>query len=96
MGLSFLIIFIMADVGSLIGGYASGALIKKGWSINKPRKITMLVCAVIILPVSLVLVIAHKWLAVFLIGLAAAGHQSWSINGYTLVRMFSPKNNCIC
>jgi MFS transporter, ACS family, hexuronate transporter len=91
IGLPFLVIFIMADAGSLLGGYASGALIKNGWSINKARKITMLVCAIIILPVSLVPVIASKWLAVFLIGLGAAGHQSWSINGYTLVPDVFPK-----
>jgi ACS family hexuronate transporter-like MFS transporter len=91
IGLPFLIIFIMADAGSLIGGYVSGALIKKGWSINKSRKLTMLFCAIIILPVSFVPVIASKWIAVFLIGLAAAGHQSWSINGYTLVSDVFPK-----
>jgi len=91
IGLPFLIIFVMADAGSLIGGYTSGALIKKGWSINKARKITMLVCAIIILPVSFVPVITSKWLAVFLIGLGAAGHQSWSINSYTLVPDVFPK-----
>ncbi len=91
IGLPFLIIFVMADAGSLIGGYVSGALIKKGWSVNKARKITMLVCAIIILPVSIVPVITDKWMAVFLIGLAAAGHQSWSINGYTLVPDVFPK-----
>jgi ACS family hexuronate transporter-like MFS transporter len=91
IGLPFLIIFIMADAGSLLGGYASGALIKKGWSINKARKITMLACAIIILPVTFVPVIASKWLAVFLIGLGAAGHQSWSINGYTLASDVFPK-----
>jgi MFS transporter, ACS family, hexuronate transporter len=91
IGIPFLIIFVMADAGSLIGGYASGALIKRGWSINKARKLTMLVCAIIILPVSFVPVISSKWIAVFLIGLAAAGHQSWSINGYTLVPDVFPK-----
>lgn len=91
IGLPFLVIFLMADAGSLLGGYTSGALIKKGWSINKSRKITMLVCAIIILPVSFVPVLANKWMAVFLIGLAAAGHQSWSINGYTLVSDVFPK-----
>jgi ACS family hexuronate transporter-like MFS transporter len=90
-GLPFLVIFLLADAGSLLGGYASGALIKKGWTINKARKITMLVCAIIILPVSFVPVLASKWLAVFLIGLGAAGHQSWSINGYTLVSDVFPK-----
>jgi MFS transporter, ACS family, hexuronate transporter len=91
IGLPFLVIFIMADAGSLLGGYTSGALIKKGWSINKARKITMLVCAIIILPVTLVPLIASKWIAVFLIGLGAAGHQAWSINGYTLVSDVFPK-----
>jgi ACS family hexuronate transporter-like MFS transporter len=91
IGLPFLIIFIMADAGSLAGGYISGLLIKKGWSINRSRKLTMLFCAIIILPVSIVPVIASKWVAVFLIGLAAAGHQSWSINGYTLVSDVFPK-----
>jgi MFS transporter, ACS family, hexuronate transporter len=91
IGVPFLIIFVMADAGSLLGGLASGALIKKGWSINKARKITMLVNAIIILPVAFVPVVAGKWLAVFLIGLAAAGHQSWSINGYTLVSDVFPK-----
>jgi MFS transporter, ACS family, hexuronate transporter len=91
IGLPFLIIFVMADFGSLLGGYTSGALIKRGWTINKARKLTMLACAIIILPVTFVPVIASKWLAVFLIGLGAAGHQSWSINGYTLVPDVFPR-----
>ncbi|HAQ20900.1 MAG TPA: MFS transporter [Prolixibacteraceae bacterium] len=91
MGIPFLIIFVLADSGSLLGGYASGALIKKGWSINKARKITMLINAIIIIPVVLVPVLASKWIAVFLIGLAAAGHQSWSINGYTMASDVFPK-----
>ncbi len=91
IGPPFLIIFIMADAGSLLGGYISGLLIKQGWSLNKARKITMLVCAIIILPVSFVPVITSKWIAVFLIGLGAAGHQSWSINSYTLVPDVFPK-----
>ncbi len=81
----------MADAGSLLGGYASGVLIKKGWSINMARNTTMLVCAILILLVSFVPVIVSKWLAVFLIGLGAAGHQSWSINGYTLVSDVFPR-----
>jgi ACS family hexuronate transporter-like MFS transporter len=91
IGLPFLIIFIMADAGSLLGGLASGGLIKKGWSVNKARKITLLVCAIIILPVTFVPVVAGKWAAVWLIGLGAAGHQSWSINSYTLVPDVFPK-----
>jgi ACS family hexuronate transporter-like MFS transporter len=91
IGLPFLIIFLMADAGSLLGGYASGFLIRKGWTINKARKITLLVCAVIILPVILVPLTDSKWIAVWLIGLGAAGHQSWSINSYTLVPDVFPR-----
>ncbi len=91
IGPPFLVIFLMADAGSLIGGYTSGAFIKRGWSVNKARKITMLINAIIILPVALVPMIESKWLAVFLIGFAAAGHQSWSITGYTLVPDVFPK-----
>jgi ACS family hexuronate transporter-like MFS transporter len=81
----------MADAGSLLGGLFSGSLIKKGWSINRARKFTLLINAIIILPVALVPIVTGKWLAVFLIGLGAAGHQSWSINSYTLVPDVFPK-----
>lgn len=91
IGIPYLIIFLMADSGSLLGGLASGGLIRRGWSINKARKITLLVNAIIILPVMFVPVLENKWLAVFLIGLGAAGHQSWSINSYTLVPDVFPK-----
>jgi ACS family hexuronate transporter-like MFS transporter len=91
IGLPFLVIFIMADAGSLLGGLASGALIRRGWTINKSRKITLLVNALLILPVALVPLMASKWVAVVLIGLGAMGHQSWSINSYTLVPDVFPK-----
>ena len=64
---------------------------RKGWSINKARKITLLICALIILPVSFVAVTESKWLAILLIGLAAAGHQAWSANIFTLVSDVFPK-----
>jgi ACS family hexuronate transporter-like MFS transporter len=91
IGLPFLVIFIMADSGSLLGGLLSGALIKRGWSVNRARKITLLICSIIILPVALVPLVANKWIAVFLIGLGASGHQAWSINSYTLVPDVFPK-----
>ena len=92
IGLPFMVIFIMADAGSLLGGYLSGALLKKGYGVNRSRKLTMLLSAIVILPVASVPVIADKWIAILLIGLGAAGHQSWSINGYTLVSDVFPKS----
>ena len=91
IALPFFIIYILADVGSVFGGYLSGALMRKGWTVNKARKRTLLICALIILPVSFVAFTESKWVAVFLIGLAAGGHQAWSANVFTLVSDVFPK-----
>lgn len=91
IALPFFIIYVLADLGSILGGYLSGALMKKGWAINKSRKTTLLICALVILPVSYVAITDNKWLAIFLIGVAAAGHQAWSSNIYTLVSDVFPK-----
>lgn len=91
MGLPFLVIYLIADSGSIFGGWLSGAFIKKGWSINKARKITLLICALVILPVAYVAFTESKWVAVFLIGLGAAGHQAWSANIFTLASDVFPK-----
>ena len=91
MGLPFLVIYLIADSGSIFGGWLSGSFIKKGWSINKARKITLLICAIIILPVAYVAITDNKWVAIFLIGLGAAGHQAWSANIFTLVSDVFPK-----
>ncbi len=91
IGVPFFIMYVLADVGSILGGWLSGAFIKKGWGINKARKITLLICAIIILPVSYVALTNNQWVAVFLIGLGAAGHQAWSANIFTLVSDVFPK-----
>ena len=91
IGVPFFIIYAMADAGSIFGGYLSGLFIRKGWSINKARKITLLICALIILPVAIVAITHNKWLAVCLIGLGAAGHQAWSANIFTLASDVFPK-----
>ena len=91
IALPFFVIYILADAGSILGGYLSGVFIRKGWRINRARKVTLLICAIIILPVSFVAITDNKWLAIFLIGLAAAGHQAWSANIFTLVSDVFPK-----
>ena len=91
IALPFFVIYILADVGSVLGGYLSGAFMRKGWTVNKARKRTLLICALIILPVSFVAFTESKWVAVSLIGLAAAGHQAWSANVFTLVSDVFPK-----
>lgn len=91
IGIPFFIMYALADGGSILGGWLSGKFLNQGWSVNKARKMTLLICAIIILPVAYVAVTDNKWLAVVLIGIGAAGHQAWSANIFTLVSDVFPK-----
>ncbi|MGL1886168.1 MAG: MFS transporter [Reichenbachiella sp.] len=91
IGIPFFIMYMLADGGSIFGGWISGYFMKKGWSVNKARKMTLLLCAIIILPVCYVAITDNKWFAIVLIGIGAAGHQAWSANIFTLVSDVFPK-----
>ena len=84
IGLPIMVIYVIADVGSVAGGWLSSRLIKNGKSVNFARKITMLLCALCILPVMTVYRIESLWEAVLIIGLAAGGHQGFSANLFAL------------
>lgn len=77
-------IYLMSDVGSVAGGWMSSTLMKNGASINKARKLTMLVCALLAVPVMFAAKADSVWLAVVIIGVATAAHQGFSANLYTL------------
>src|SRR5205814_9321064 len=83
IGLPLVIVYLMADIGSVAGGWLSGSLIKRGVSINRARKTAMLICAVAVVPVVFAAKASNVWIAVVLIGLAAAAHQGWSANIFT-------------
>jgi len=85
------VIYIIADIGSIGGGYISSRLIKNGWSINNARKLAMLVCALAVLPIVVASMTSNLWLSVVLIGIAAAAHQGWSANLFTLTSDMFPK-----
>lgn len=90
-GIPLAIIYIIADVGSVGGGYISSALIKRGWSINKSRKTAMLICALAVVPIVFASITSNLWIAVVLIGIAAAAHQGWSANIFTISSDMFPK-----
>jgi ACS family hexuronate transporter-like MFS transporter len=90
-GIPLAVIYIIADIGSVGGGYMSSALIKRGWSINKSRKTAMLICAIAVVPIIFASITSSLWLAVVLIGIAAAAHQGWSANIFTLSSDMFPK-----
>jgi ACS family hexuronate transporter-like MFS transporter len=88
---ALIVIYLMADVGSVGGGLLPAIFIKRGWSINASRKTAMLICALLVIPVFYASITADKWLAVLLIGLACGAHQGWSANIFTLASDMFPK-----
>ena len=91
IGLPLIVIYLMADFGSIGGGWLSSRLIGRGMSVNQARKTAMLVCALLVVPIMAASQASNLWVAVLLIGLAAAAHQGWSANLYTLVSDTFPR-----
>lgn len=80
LGPPLVAIYVMADIGSIAGGWIAGKLMRRGWSLDAARKGTMLLCAVAVVPIVWAPHVHELWGAVALIGLATAAHQGWSAN----------------
>lgn len=89
--LPILIIYLVSDVGSVFGGWFSSTLIARGISVNAARKSVMLVCALSVVPVIFAVITSHAWVAVALISLAAAAHQAFAANLFTLPSDMFPR-----
>lgn len=90
IGIPIMVIYVISDVGSVAGGWISSSLIKRGRSVNSARKMAMLLCAVGVVPVVFAYRVESTWSAVALIGLAAACHQGFSANLYTITSDMFP------
>ena len=91
LGPPLIAIYLLADIGSIAGGWIAGRLIRHGWSVNTARKGAMLLCALSVVPIVLASSVTSLWAAVALIGLATAGHQGWSANVFTLTSDMFPR-----
>ena len=91
IGIPFLVIYLVSDLGSIAGGWLSTYFIKRGWSVNRARKTTMLICGLCVVPIFFASITSSLWVAIGLIALATAGHQGWSANVYTLSSDMFPK-----
>lgn len=89
--LHLVIVYSATTVGSIAGGYLSSYLIRKGWPILKARKTALLVAAISVLPIILARYATDIWVAVGIISIAAAAHQAWSSNIFTIVSDMVPK-----
>ena len=83
-------IYSIVTVLSIAGGWVTGHLAKRGWSINRARKAGMLLFSLCVVPIVAVTG-ASDWGAVLLIGLAGAAHQAFSANLFTTVSDSFPK-----
>jgi ACS family hexuronate transporter-like MFS transporter len=85
------VIYAISCAGSVGGGYIPALLLKHGSSHNAARKIALLVCALAVVPVLYAPFSKNIWVVVGLVGLAAAAHQGWSANLFTLPSDTFPK-----
>jgi MFS transporter, ACS family, hexuronate transporter len=85
-------IYLISDVGSIGGGWLSSMLIKRGWTVNRARKTAMLVSALSVVPIVFAAQVSSLWVAVLLVALAAAAHQGWSANMFTLASDMFPRH----
>jgi MFS transporter, ACS family, hexuronate transporter len=86
-----MMIYVLSSLGSIAGGWLAGSLMRRGWTTNKARKITMLICATFVLPVVYSAITMDKWVAAILITIAASAHQAWSANAFSLAGDMFPK-----
>jgi len=85
LGPPLIVVYLAADVGSIGGGWLSGLLLGRGYSLTRARKTALLTCALAVVPVCAVMYAgANLWLATGLVALASAAHQGWSANVFTL------------
>ena len=92
IGLPFLVIYIVSDVGSVFFGWLSSRFLQLGWSLNRARKTTLLLCALCVVPISLAATTHSIYVAVALISLATAAHTGWAANMYTFAADLFPRS----
>lgn len=87
-----IIIYSGTTIGSIGGGYLSSVLIKKGWAIGRARSFTMLLFALMVVPVMFSKYVDNMWMITIIIALATAAHQGWGANLMTTVGDKLPNN----
>ena len=85
------VFYFIAAFGGIAGGWLSGKLIGMGWTLNAARKISLLLCAVAVIPLFVAPYLNNIWLTVIIVGIAGSAHQGWSANLFSFVSDTMPK-----
>lgn len=88
--LELIIIYGATTIGSVLGGYFSSLLIKKGWTVMRARKTALFIFAVMELSIILAQYTTAAWMAVAIISMAVAIHQAWATNIFTIASDMFP------
>jgi ACS family hexuronate transporter-like MFS transporter len=91
IGWALPVIYLMADLGSVGGGWLSGYFLRLGWPLAKARKVTLLIFACCMPIAAMSAMVENTIGAILLISLATAAHQGWSANLYTTTSDVFPK-----
>lgn len=83
--------YLFASIGGISGGWLASHFLGKGWSVNKARKTTLLICALAVVPIFIAPHAQTPLLAVMIVGLAGSAHQGWSANLFSVVSDTMPK-----
>ncbi len=86
-------VYTLSVIGSIGGGWIPLKLISNKWPVFRARKTSMLMYAFLVFPILFAQYLGslNMWLAVLVIGIAAAAHQAWSANIFTTVSDMFPK-----
>ena len=93
LSLPIALVYTIATVGSIFGGWLPMYFIKQGWAVFKARKTAMLIYAFCALPVVFAQITGtySMWYPILFIGFACSAHQAWSANIFTTVSDMFPK-----
>jgi MFS transporter, ACS family, hexuronate transporter len=91
IGWALPVIYLMAGLGSVAGGWLAGVWMRRGWAVADARRRVMALVAILMPVAAMAVFTSHIVLAIALISLATAGHQGWTANLFTIPSDIFPK-----
>jgi len=84
IGIAIPVVYVSAALMGYVGGWLPGYFMKRGWSVGRARKTTMLLCALAMPIAAFAVKVNNPWAAIMLMSLACGAHNGWMANIFTL------------